>query len=140
MEKLLQQRQQYIKKHFQESESDQEKYQKILSFGKRLPLLELEHREARYQVPGCQSLLYLRTEQTHEGLLTFSAYSDALISKGLTAIVIYLYNALPAETILSSKTTLIEDLQIQGGLSLHRSNGLANIYLKIKKDAIIYLN
>jgi cysteine desulfuration protein SufE len=111
-------------------------YQKIIDVGLALPPFLPAWEQEKYRVPGCQSTLYLYTEvKQPPGLLTFFATSDALISKGLAALLIWAYNHESAEVILRSPPHFLEEMGIPHLLSPSRANGLASIYTQMKKEA-----
>lgn len=109
-----------------------------MSWGKKLPSFPEEYRTEKNLVPGCQSLLYLHAEQKEEGL-HFYADSDALISKGLAALLVYYYSGETPETILKNKPTFLETLDIVQSLSPTRAGGVASLYVKMQKEALAAL-
>lgn len=123
-----------IKKIFA-PQSTEERYKTLIDLGRKLPPFSENHKTADQIVPGCQSTLYLYAF-FEEGKLFFEAYSDALISAGLAALLIAVYSGETPETILKSSPDFIRELGIHSSLSINRSNGLANIYLKIKQEAL----
>lgn len=86
-------------------------------------------------VQGCQSLLYLHTEKEQK-ILHFHAYSDALISSGLAALLIFLYSGESAEQIIQNPPKVLEKIGIPLALTPSRANGLASLYVKMRKEAI----
>ncbi len=72
-----------------------------------------------------------------EGKIYFSAYSDALISAGLAAMLIEEMNGSDPEVLLKATPELFGD--VEGSLSLNRSNGLAHLWLKMKKQVLAIL-
>lgn len=115
--------------------SPEEKYHWIIHLGKALPRLSAEFCIEENLVRGCQSKLYLHAEFI-EGKIFFSASSDALISAGLAALLMEVYNGESIETILTKPPRFLETLGIYASLSPNRSNGLLHIYLKMKQQSI----
>jgi cysteine desulfuration protein SufE len=115
--------------------STEERYQKLMEMGKKLLPFPDAFKTAENRVSGCQSILYLYSEY-REGKLIFYAQSDALISAGLAALLINVYSNETPETILKNPPEFIKELGIDASLSLNRSNGLANILLKMKREAL----
>jgi cysteine desulfuration protein SufE len=115
--------------------SQEEKYAAVIKFGQELPSLKEEDKTAQNLVAGCQSILYLQTT-SKDGKLYFTAHADALISAGLAALLISVYSGETPEVILTYKPDFLAEIGIASSLSLNRSNGLANIHLRIKKDAL----
>lgn len=115
-----------------------EKYEKIISFGRELPPLAPQHKIPENLVSGCQSRLYLHSE-LQNGLLFFEADSDALISKGLAALLIKIYNHESPDTVLTCPPQVLHEIGISASLSPTRSHGLQNLYLKMKQVALYFL-
>ena len=137
MSESLQKKSDAIKKNFA-SLSKQQHYDLLFQMGQQLPpfpsLLKIESSI----VPGCQSTLYLHATSC-DGRISFVAHSEALISAGLAALLVSLYSGESPETVLTSPPVVIEELQLTSNLSLNRSNGLANIYLRMKQLALAFL-
>lgn len=116
-------------------QSNEEIYEKIIQYGKKLNGFKPEWKIEENQVKGCQSLMYLHTE-LKEGKLYFAAYSEALISAGLAALLIAFYNGITPEELLKTPPRFLEELRIATSLTPSRSNGLASLYLHMKKEAL----
>lgn len=123
-----------LKKIF-ENLAPQDRYTAIMQMGRELPLFPQKKKTEENQVPGCQSTLYIDAEM-RDGKVIFYADGDALISKGLAAILIFLYSGLEAETILKNPPKVIEELSLIATLSLNRSNGFANLLLKMQQISL----
>lgn len=128
-------KQEKIKKMFNNLSSSEEKYRKIMELGKQLPRLDDSSKTDEKIVKGCQSVMYLDTE-FRDGKVFFKADSDALISLGLAAILIFIYSGETPETILKCPPTCLEEIGIQKSLSPNRANGLYQIHLKMKQEAL----
>lgn len=118
--------------------NEEEKYNKIIEMGKKLPRLDSEYRIPENIVKGCQSVMYLRSYMK-EGLVYFEAYSEALISAGLASILIQVYNGETPETILSCPPTFLEDLGISASLTPSRASGLYSVHFRMKQDALKFI-
>lgn len=127
-----------IKNLFQNCHTLEERYEKIIELGRNLSPMSPEYKIEKNVVKGCQSIVYLYCE-CKDDKLYYQASSDALISSGLAALLIRAYNGESPETILQCKPTFLEDLHIYASLSPGRSNGLANMYLRMQKEAIKFL-
>lgn len=127
-----------LKNLFIHCRTEQDRYQKIIQLGRSLPLLPSEERIEENIVRGCQSIVYLRSELI-DGKIYFAAHSEALISAGLAALLIQAYSGQPPEMVLKTKPSFLEELQILGSLSPSRSNGLANMFLRMQQDALKFL-
>lgn len=124
-----------LKKIFNTLSSSEEKYIKIIELGQALPSFAAEEKKTDNLVEGCQSTMYL-VAQMESGKIFFSIDSEALISKGLGALLIFIYNGESPETILKYPPSFLTDLGIQASLSPGRSNGLASLYLNMKQRAV----
>lgn len=113
-------------------------YQKIIDLGRELPPFSEDWKNETNQVKGCQSILYLHTT-VEKDILYFKANSDALISAGLAALMIFLYSGEKAEVIINNPPRVIEELGIASALSISRANGLASLHLKIREKALLTL-
>jgi cysteine desulfuration protein SufE len=127
-----------LKNHFSSLASREMLYKKIMEWGKKLETFKPEWKTEENRVIGCQSLMYLYTE-CEKTLVYFYASSDALISQGLASLLIDVYNEEPAETILLTPPTFLEEIGIPSVLTPHRANGLASLYLKMKQESLRYL-
>ena len=130
-------KQQKIKEIFSQLSSPAEKYEKIIEFGKKLPPLSAFARIEQNLVQGCQSLLYLET-RLETGLIYFNADSDALISKGLAALLIEVYSGQQPETIFLYPPLFLKEIGLHQALSPARSNGLASLFKKMQTVAALF--
>lgn len=120
---------------FSKLSSPEAKYEKLIALGKTLGDYPDSAKTPQHLVPGCQSTLYLHCE-IKNSLLYFSAHSDALISAGLAALLVDTYSGETPEMIIRNKPQFVQDLGILASLSPTRANGLANLYLQMRKIAI----
>jgi len=132
---LLQENIKYLSTFFLDCKSPNDLYSKIISLGSKLPTMGKKNKVENNLVNGCQSKTYLYTT-LKESKIFIEADSDALISKGICAILYLVYNGVDPVEILKHKPTFIQDLNIQNSLSPNRSNGLVQILNKIKKDTL----
>lgn len=131
-------KQQKIKEVFAGCSTPQMKYEKIIELGRNLPPYPADLKTPGRLVKGCQSQMYLFTSFS-EGKILFQSYSEALISAGLAALLLAVYNDEPPETILSCPPDFLEELGIHGSLSPSRSNGLSSLFLRMKQEALNFL-
>lgn len=120
---------------FKACSSEDDKYKKIIEFGKKLPLIEEQFKVPENIVKGCQSIMYLRSF-SQEGLVYFQASSEALISAGLAALLIYVYSGETPETILTTPPHFLDELGINANLTPSRANGLYSVHLRMKQEAL----
>ncbi len=111
------------------------RYHYLIELGRALPPYDPLLKTPDRLVPGCQSTLYLASHFDNQNLY-FTAFSDALISAGLAALLLQIYSGLPPEVILRKPPTFLRDLPILTSLSPSRSNGLAHLHLRLKQEAI----
>jgi cysteine desulfuration protein SufE len=131
-------KQQKIKDFFLSLPSPNERYEKIIDLGKKLPLLSPDARIEQNLVQGCQSLLYLETKEL-SGLIYFNADSEALISKGLAALLIEVYSGQPPESLFQYPPLFLQEVGLHQALSPARSNGLASLFKKMQLSAAALL-
>ena len=114
----------------------EERYRHIIDLGRTLePLSEAERGEAN-RVRGCASQVWLVTERQGDGTLHFRGDSDAHIVRGLTAVVLRLLSdRAPAEITRFDAKGAFTRLGLAGALSTQRSNGLASMVERIRRDA-----
>lgn len=114
----------------------EERYRYVIELGKDLAPLSDEERTDPYKVRGCASQVWLVTEPGADGTLAFRGDSDAHIVRGLIAIVLRLYSGrTPAQILAFDAKAAFEQLGLAGALSTQRSNGLASMVARIRRDA-----
>ncbi len=123
--------------NFEFLESWEDKYRYIIELGEKLPPLDKSFYTDEWKVQGCQSQVWL-VPQKQDGKISFQGDSDAMIVKGLIAIVLMIYNNQSPSAI---KAVAVEDIFAKLGLSEHlspsRRNGLLAMTEKIKYYAAI---
>lgn len=112
--------------------SKEDRYLKIISFSKYINSFSTVNFKEVDLVHGCQSTTYISCHNEGRNIF-FEAKSDALITKGLAGILLFLFNNETPEKILQFKESLFNELQIFGSLSPNRSNGLSQMVLHCKK-------
>ena len=95
-------------------------------------------RQPNNLVSGCQSEVYL-SAHLQDGKVYFSVYSEALISAGLAALLLEIYNGESVETVLCCSPKCIADMGILSNLTPGRSNGLASMHQRMKQEAARFL-
>ncbi|HSW72403.1 MAG TPA: SufE family protein [Chlamydiales bacterium] len=124
-----------LKAQFASCKSKEEIYGKIMELGKQLKALGPEDKIPSNLVSGCQSIMYLKSS-FQNGKMFFEADSNALISAGLAFLLIFVYSGQSPETILLKPPQFLNEMGIYSSLSLNRANGLMNIFLKMKQEAV----
>jgi cysteine desulfuration protein SufE len=114
----------------------EERYRYVIDLGKDLsPLTDAERTEPN-KVRGCASQVWLVTEPQTGGALKFRGDSDAHIVRGLIAILLRLYSGrTPGEILAFDAKAAFDRLGLAGALSAQRSNGLASMVTRIRRDA-----
>ena len=127
-----------LAENFEYLDGWEDKYRYIIDLGEKLSPLSEEMHTEEWKVKGCQSQVWLVPHKTSENIVFFEGDSDAMIVKGLIAIVLTIYNHKTTEEI---KQTEIADIFKQIGLEEHlspsRRNGLEAMVAKIKHYADI---
>ena len=127
-----------IKSIFKDKNDNESKYLAIIELGRKLPCLSPELKTEITKIDGCQSTTYLFS-YFDNNVLHFQAESDALISSGLAALLIMAYDKQSPEIIINNPPIFLKDLGIHASLSPTRTNGLSQMYLRMKDDALKYL-
>ena len=115
--------------------SASERYDALIELGIQLPPYPQALMTPDHIVSGCQSTMYLNAT-LEDGRLYFEAHSDALISKGLAALLISVYSGEKPVTIIKKEAHFISELGLETSLSPNRSNGLFQILLRMKQLAL----
>ena len=108
-----------------------DKYEYIISLGKDLPNMKAEKKVEDNVVKGCQSLVWL-TAEAKNGKVFFEADSDAIITKGIIALLVKVFNGQPASEIVNNDLFFIDQIGLKEHLSPNRSNGLVAMIKKMK--------
>lgn len=116
----------------------EDRYQKIIALGKELRSLPDDLKIDDLLVKGCQSRVWLKADLDREGRVQFQADSDALIVRGLIAMVLKVYSGLTPKEILDTAPDFIRELGFEQNLSPSRANGLQSMIKQIKYYALAY--
>lgn len=111
------------------------KYEHIIELGKSLPMIEEKFKTDDRLIKGCQSKVWLHSE-IKDGKIFFTADSDAIITKGLVALVIRVLSKHSPEEIVNAKMEFINQIGLTQHLSPTRANGLVNMIKQMKLDAL----
>jgi cysteine desulfuration protein SufE len=115
----------------------EEKYGEIIRLGKKLPDYPEEYRDDKYKVKGCQSQVWLHPE-FKDGKIHFDADSDAMIVKGLIALLMRVYNNRTPQEILDNPPDFLTEIGIDNHLSPTRKNGLGAMMKQIQMYAVAF--
>ena len=116
-----------------------EKYEYIIELGKSIPLIDPKFKVDDNLIKGCQSKVWIHAELKNNNVF-FYADSDAIITKGITAILIRVFSNQEPKNILESDTKFIDRIGLKEHLSPTRANGLVSMIKQIKIYALAFKN
>jgi cysteine desulfuration protein SufE len=111
------------------------KYEHLIDLGKNLPKIEEQFKTDENIIKGCQSRVWLHSEKK-DGKIYFTADSDAIITKGMVALMIRVLSGHDPESIIHAKLEFINTIGLKEHLSPTRANGLVSMINRMKQDAI----
>ena len=114
-----------------------ERFQYVIDLGKSLPLIDEKYRTDDHTIKGCQSKVWLHAEEKN-GRIVFTADSDAIITKGIIAILVRVFSGQQPAAILAADTKFIEEIGLKEHLSPTRANGLVSMIKQIKMYALAF--
>ena len=128
-----------IVKEFNLFEDWMEKYEYIIELGKTLSMIENKYKTDNNLIKGCQSRVWLHADEQN-GKIIYSADSDAIITKGIVAVLIRVLSNQNAEEIAKADLTFIDKIGFKEQLSQTRANGLVSMIKEMKLYALAYQN
>ena len=135
MKESLKQKQDAIIADFQVFDDWMDKYEMIIDLGKEIKGITVGKRKDEQLIDGCQSRVWLKAEIDNKRM-NFSADSDAIITKGIIALLIAVYNGEKPETIVKEELYFIDKIGLQEHLSPTRANGLLEMVKRMKLEAL----
>ena len=114
-----------------------QRYEYIIELGKNLPLIKEEFKTENNLIKGCQSKVWLQGEK-NEDKVVFTADSDAILTKGIIAILIRTFSNQTAADILEADMGFIDEIGLKEHLSPTRANGLVSMIKNIKMYALAF--
>ena len=117
----------------------EERYQYMIDLGKSLPIIASEHKTEANIIKGCQSKVWLQGEKL-DNKIVFTADSDAILTKGIIAILIRVFSNQEPHEILAANTDFIDQIGLKEHLSATRANGLVSMIKNIKMYALAFSN
>ncbi len=126
-----------IVREFELLEDWMDKYEYLIELGKELPLIDEEHKTEDNLIRGCQSRVWVHAE-LREGNVVFHADSDAIITKGLIALMLRVFSNQKPEAIAHASLDFIDRIGLKEHLSPTRSNGLLSMVKQIKIYAVAF--
>jgi cysteine desulfuration protein SufE len=112
-----------------------ERYEYIIDLGKSLPIIDVQYKLDENLINGCQSKVWLYSELEND-TIKYTADSDAIITKGIVALLLRVYSGQKPTAILTAETGFIDEIGLKEHLSPTRANGLVSMVKQIKMYAI----
>jgi cysteine desulfuration protein SufE len=137
MSETLQQIQDEIIDEFSLYDDWMEKYNYLIEISKELPAIDNKFRSNEYLIKGCQSRVWLNGE-IENGKVVFTADSDAIITKGIVALLIRVLSNREPEEIINSDLYFIDKIGLKENLSPTRANGLVSMIKQMRMYALAY--
>ena len=114
-----------------------QRYEYMIELGKSLPLIDTQYKTDQNIIKGCQSKVWVHADMVDEKVI-FTADSDAIITKGIIAILIRAFSNHSPKEILESNTNFIDQIGLKEHLSPTRANGLVSMIKQLKLYALAY--
>jgi cysteine desulfuration protein SufE len=129
--------QEEIVEEFSMFEDWMQRYEYMIELGKSLPLIDPQYKTDDYIIKGCQSKVWVHADLEDDKLI-FTADSDAIITKGIIAILIRAFSHQHPDAILEAGTEFIDKIGLKEHLSPTRANGLVSMIKQLKMYAIAF--
>ena len=114
-----------------------QRYEYMIELGKTLPLIDPEYKTEENIIKGCQSKVWIHADLEGDKLV-FTADSDAIITKGIIAVLIRVFSNQHPDAILGADTSFIDKIGLKEHLSPTRANGLVSMIKQLKMYAIAF--
>lgn len=114
-----------------------QRYEYMIELGKSLPLIEEKYKVEENLIKGCQSKVWVHANLEGDKLV-FTADSDAIITKGIVALLVRVFSNQHPKDILEADTTFIDEIGLKEHLSPTRANGLVSMIKQLKMYAVAY--
>jgi len=115
----------------------EERHQYMIDLGKDLPLIDEQFKTEDNIIKGCQSKVWIHAKMNNDKIV-FTADSDAIITKGIIAILIRVFSNQSPKAIIETNTEFIDKIGLKEHLSPTRANGLVSMIKQIKLYALAY--
>ena len=115
----------------------EDRYKKLIDFGKSLPDLPEEKKLEDYKVKGCQSQVWMHA-RLEQGKIVFEADSDAILVRGLVALLLRVYSNATPQEILATPPDFVKEIGLESKLSPSRANGLFSMIKQMKFYAMAF--
>jgi len=114
-----------------------ERYEYIIELGKSIPLIDKKYKSDDYVIKGCQSKVWLFAEQKNNKII-YTADSDAILTKGIIALLLRVFSNHTPQEILDADTSFIDEIGLKEHLSPTRANGLVSMIKQLKLYAVAF--
>ncbi|MBW2961888.1 SufE family protein [Mesonia sp. JHPTF-M18] len=114
-----------------------QRYEYMIELGKSLPLIDEQYKTEENIIKGCQSRVWVHADMQDDKVV-FTADSDAIITKGIIAILIRAFSNQKPQAILDADTQFIDEIGLKEHLSPTRANGLVSMIKQLKMYALAY--
>lgn len=112
-----------------------ERYEYIIDLGKSLDLIDDTYKKEENLIKGCQSKVWLHSELKNDKLF-FTAESDAILTKGIVALLLRVFNDQTPADVIAADMSFIDQIELKEHLSPTRANGLVSMIKQIKLYAL----
>jgi cysteine desulfuration protein SufE len=133
----IKENQQEIIEEFEMFDDWMQRYEHLIEMGKSLPLIKEEYKTEENLIKGCQSKVWVHAELSDDKLV-FTADSDAIITKGIIAVLVRAFSNQHPKDILDADTAFIDEIGLKEHLSPTRANGLVSMIKQLKMYAVAY--
>jgi cysteine desulfuration protein SufE len=134
---IIKEIQEEIVDEFSMFEDWMERYEYIIELGKSLPIIDPKFKTADNIIKGCQSKVWLHGELIGEKVI-FTADSDAILTKGIIALLLRVFSNFSPQEILDANTDFIDKIGLKEHLSATRANGLVSMIKQLKMYALAF--
>ena len=114
-----------------------QRYEYMIDLGKSLPLIDKQHKTEDRVIKGCQSKVWLHSEMKEDKII-FSADSDAILTKGIVALLLRVFNNQKPADVLAADLFFVDEIGLKDHLSPTRANGLVSMIKQIKLYALAF--
>ncbi len=114
-----------------------ERYNYLIDLGKSLPMIDQAYRNDEYLIRGCQSRVWLNADYA-DGIIHYTADSDAIITKGIAALMIRVFTGHTPAEIIAADLGFIDKIGLKEHLSPTRSNGMVSMINQMRYYAMAY--
>lgn len=133
----IEETEQEITEEFELFEDWMGRYEHLIDMGKLLPMIDPKHKTEDKIIKGCQSTVWMHSE-LKDGKIIYTADSDAIITKGMVALMVRVLSNHTPDEIINAKLNFVEKIGLTQHLSPTRSNGLLSMIKQMKLDALVY--